>query len=1250
MMYHFYSSPSNYAYEYCYNVDTVRPFSNYELSHLMYILSPEHRVKRVSRQLFNIIEYGPKLQFESPWAMNMKTILHRCGITSVKRIERTIRVAIQEWISKKQEFDPIIHSIYRTPIQTFQPNTNIEQMYAIPIEQLETINDKLGLSFDVQDMQYYTHLFRDIICRPPTNVELFDLSQSNSEHSRHWFFNGSLQLNGNTVPQTLFQMVKSTLLPHNSVVAFSDNSSAIRGHSIHTIIPSPFGSQYKYSKSTHTYNIVFTAETHNFPTGIAPFSGAATGIGGRIRDNQSIGRGGLIIGSTAGYCVGNLFLPNYSLPWETRHDYYNDIDVLPSKILIEASNGASDYGNKIGEPIINGFARSFNITTPNGETVEWIKPIMFTGGIGQMDANHNAKNVPAQDMNIVRIGGPAYKIGVGGGSASSRVQDSKHKALDITAVQRGDPEMENKLNRVVRTCIEMGDANPIESIHDQGAGGLANVIKEIIEPFGGSVDIRAVTCGDSTMNALELWTAEFQESNTCLIDKSNVHKLQSICARENLPCDVLGCTEPTGEIEVYDSKHNNYPVKLKLEHVLSNVPQKQYTLINKKPQLYPFIIPHESIETLVSRIFKLVSVGSKQFLTNKVDRSVTGLIAQQQCVGPKHLPISDYALIAQSHFGITGAVTAIGEQPIKGLLCPKAMAKMTVGELVTNIMWTKIPNINHIKCSGNWMCPLQKEGSKYELYEACQSMCDTMKTIGLSIDGGKDSLSMSTKLQHKTIHSPTTLVLSGYADCPDIQNRVTADFKRYGNIILFIDLGNNKNRLGGSALVQTYNQLGNECPTLEQPLQLKQLFNVIQTCIDKKYIVAGHDKSDGGLITTILEMCFPSRLGCSMEFSMEDYSYDNVVKLLFNEELGVVIEVDKTHITEVHNLLREFTYSTIGTLTNDSICTISCNHNIVLKNNVVKFLTMWQETSCHLEYLQCSERCVNAERAFYASNKLPYYYITNIVKTKIDLLSKPANNIEILRARYKVAIIREEGSNGDREMASAFYMAGFDVHDVTSAELVKSPSMLQYFCGIVFVGGFSFSDVLGAGQGWNCILQQNKEVRAELIHFYTRSNTFSLGVCNGCQLMTQFDIFEQVQLNTNKSDRFESRFSTVKINQTNAIMLKTLAGCKLGVWTAHKEGQFTSAGDSTIAIQYIDTQGHETTDYPYNPNGSVNGTAGVCSPDGRHLIMMPHPERTFLNWQAPYVTLSLQSPTYYPWILMFKDAYDWVRSMDVAQE
>jgi phosphoribosylformylglycinamidine synthase len=672
-----------------------------------------------------------------------------------------------------------------------------------------------------------------------------------------------LIIDAKEMPHTLMEILKQPLStnPANSIIAFKDNSSAIRGYEIWTLTPEHPGRPSCFKNAKFDYHIIFTAETHNFPTGVAPFPGAETGTGGRIRDVHATGRGSLVIAGTAAYCVGNLRIPGYSLPWEDPSFEYPPNLATPLQIEIEASNGASDYGNKFGEPVIQGFTRSFGMRLPGGERIEWVKPVMFTGGVGQIDNRHIEKGEPQREMLVVKIGGPAYRIGIGGGAASSMIQGENIAELDFSAVQRGDAEMEQKLNRVIRACVEMVDYNPIVSIHDQGAGGNSNVIKEIIYPAGARINIRNIVVGDNTLSILEIWGAEYQENDALLIEADRIEMFLEICKREKVTCSVIGEITGDGYIVLHDKADGSTPVNLDLSKVLGKMPQKTFQIQRIKPKLELLKLPEGiKVRDSLEKVLRLVSVGSKRFLTNKVDRSVTGLIAQQQCVGPLQLTLSDVAVISQSHFGLTGAAIAIGEQPIKGLINPQAMARMSVGEAITNIMWAKISSLEDIKCSGNWMWAAKLPGEGARLYDAAIALRDILIELGIAIDGGKDSLSMAAVTTDSSgntgvVKAPGTIVISAYATCPDITKVITPDIKRPGESrLLYIDLGSKRYRIGGSAFAHVFGQIGDESPDVDTPRLLKDTFHAIQHLIDKKLIISGHDRSDGGLITTLLEM------------------------------------------------------------------------------------------------------------------------------------------------------------------------------------------------------------------------------------------------------------------------------------------------------------------------------------------------------------------------------------------------------------
>ena len=1264
----------NIETEYCFNVQTDSPLSADQQNRLTYLLSETFEADRFAEQTFltgpgAIIEVGPRMNFSTAWSTNATAICHACGITQISRIERSRRYLITPALSLEQQniFLSLVHDrmtecLYPCPLTSFDSDAKPEPVSEIPLIEggrraLEKINRTMGLAFDDWDLNYYTDLFLDDIGRNPTNVECFDIAQSNSEHCRHWFFKGRLIIDGEEMPDHLIAMIQSTLKtnPNNSTIAFKDNSSAIQGYPIRTIVPTTIGSPSPFAFSDRTCDIIFTAETHNFPSGVAPFPGAETGTGGRIRDVQATGRGALVIAGTAAYCVGNLYIPGYDLPWENPKFQYPDNLATPLQIAIEASNGASDYGNKFGEPLIQGYTRSYGMRLPNGERREWIKPIMFSGGIGQMDARHTNKETPKPQMLVTKIGGPAYRIGMGGGAASSMVQGENEAELDFNAVQRGDAEMEQKLNRVIRACVELGDRNPIVSIHDQGAGGNCNVLKEIVEPAGARIDIRAVPVGDETLSVLEIWGAEYQENNALLIRPEHARLFDALCKREKVIYAFVGEVTGDGRVVVFDSTDNTTPVDLDLEKVLGDMPQKPFKLDRFPIRTEPLTLPENlTVEKALDRVLRLVSVGSKRFLTSKVDRCVTGLVAQQQCVGPLQIAAADVAVIAQSHFGTTGAATAIGEQPIKGLIDPAAMGRLCVGEMLTNIAWARLSAIEDIKCSGNWMWAAKLPGEGAALYDAARALTDILIELGIAIDGGKDSLSMAAIAPgedgDETVKTPGTLVISGYVTCPDITQTVTPDLKYPDKgVILYVDLGADKHRLGGSSLAHVYEQLGNESPDVDDPALLKRAIGALQTCIAKNYIASGHDRSDGGLITALLEMAFAGNCGIQIDLQTRA----NAISSLFSEELGLVFEVHPKNLMLVREIFEKVPIQTIGKVTSSPDIQISVNNQRVLKSPMPELRDLWEATSFQLERRQTNPSCVAQEETSLHTRTGPKFTVPFT-----PMPTPPA----ILNASRKpaVAIVREEGSNGDREMTSAFFAAGFEPWDVTTSDLLSGTIALgEQFRGVVFVGGFSYADVLDSAKGWAGVIRFNDGLRAQFDAFYNRPDTFSLGVCNGCQLMALLGWVPfpglanaaQPRFIRNESARFESRFSTVQIQDSPAIMFKNMAGASLGVWVAHGEGRafFPNADvldrvidEKLSPVRYVNDNNTATEAYPFNPNGSPRGIAGLCSPDGRHLAMMPHPERTFLKWQWGYMPArwkrDLQAS---PWLQIFQNAREW---------
>ncbi|XP_056389628.1 phosphoribosylformylglycinamidine synthase [Hyla sarda] len=1291
--------------ELCYNVNWTgdSPPTSEQVDVLRWLFSCPFDPQSISDTTFLhpepldlLVEVGPRLNFSTASSTNAVSICRSIGLTNVNRIECSKRYLmkfqgeVEE--SEKQRlvsslYDRMTECVYLEPVRSFEISVRPESVYEVDViglgrPALEAANTELGLAFDSWDLDYYTALFQRV-GRNPSSVECFDLAQSNSEHSRHWFFKGRLLVDGQEKSHSLFDLIMKTqeTSNQNNVIKFCDNSSAIQGKEVTSLIPTDPSRPGPYRQTGSTRHLIFTAETHNFPTGVAPFSGATTGTGGRIRDVQSTGKGAHVIAGTAGYCFGNLHIPGYSLPWEDASYQYPVQFARPLEIAIEASNGASDYGNKFGEPVLAGFARSFGLRLPSGERREWVKPIMFSGGIGAMEDLHRTKDAPEAGMHVVKIGGPVYRIGVGGGAASSiQVQGDNASELDFGAVQRGDAEMEQKMNRTVRACVERGAQNPICSIHDQGAGGNGNVLKELSEPQGAVIYTKNFQLGDPTLSVLEIWGAEYQESNALLVRPEDVAFLHSVCRRERSPVDFVGRITGDGRIVLVNgsesdpapdhSDRNSVPVDLELEWVLGKMPRKEFALNRVNPNLRSLTLPENlSIRQALERVLRLPSVASKRYLTNKVDRSVTGLVAQQQCVGPLHTPLADVAVISLSYTDTVGGATAIGEQPIKGLLDPAAGARMAVGEALTNLVFALVTDLKDVKCSGNWMWAAKLPGEGAALYDACVAMCDVMAQIGIAVDGGKDSLSMAARVGEETVKAPGSLVVSVYAVCPDITATVTPDLKNPGQkgVLLYVPLSPGRHRLGGSALAQCYSQLGEQSPDLEDPNTLVACFRVTQQLIRERVVSAGHDVSDGGLITCLLEMAFAGNCGLDVAFSSPDVS---ALDLLFSEELGLVLEVPEASSDGVIDQYRAsgLRCDRIGRTQGrgpGSMVRVCVNEEEVLCDEVSALRALWEETSFQLERLQASPSCVSQEEAGLRKREGPNYRLTFNPSEKPPVPSLRGS------AQFRVAVVREEGSNGDREMAAALMMVGFEVWDVTMEDLLSGGTTLDLFRGLIFVGGFSYADVLGSAKGWAASVKFNTGVRDQFESFRCRSDTFSLGICNGCQLMALLgwvgadgpavpgDLPSQgVLLSHNLSGRFESRFVTVKIEESPCVLLQGMAGSSLGVWVAHGEGLMRFRSEKLrdhvtsrhlAPLRYVDDHNLPTEEYPMNPNGSPLGIAGLCSEDGRHLAMMPHPERCVLKWQWPWMPEDWRTLEASPWIRLFENGYRWCLTSGAAR-
>jgi len=1251
--------------EWCFYVECSAPLDSRQEAALRWLLTETFEPEQTRPDSFlpatgTCVEIGPRLSVETAWSSTAVGICQACGIEHVTRLERSLRLGFAEPLPPVQEqavrdvlCDRMTQMRYPAPLVRFTVDIAPEPTRRIPLlvegkAALERINRDLGLAMDEQDLDRFYALFAEQLRRDPTDVELFQLAQANSEHCRHGFFKGQPIIDGRPMLKSLMQLVKEPwkINPGNSLIAFADDSSAIRGGPVQSLVPENPLAPSAMVPAPAVLHPTLTAETHNFPSGIAPFPGAATGTGGRIRDNQCVGRGGHVVASGAAYCTGNLHIPGYDLPWEDDGHAHPTSLASPLSILIEASNGASSYGNCYGEPVILGFARTAGIGTPGGYRA-WFKPIMYTEGVGAIDDRHVKKGEPETGMVVVQVGGPAYRIGMGGGAASSLMGGQNDAELDFNAVQRGDPEMEQRMNRVIRACIELGERNPIVSAHDLGAGGDANALPEIVYPAGARIDLRALPVGDQSLSVLELWGNESQERNAVLVRENRMPEFLHICERENAPVAAVGLI--TGDCRlVLTSGGGDDPVDLPLEPVLGDVPPKPVSMERLQAELVPLALPRDlTVAEALERVLRLPAVASKSYLTRKVDRCVTGLVAQQQCVGPNHLPLADFAVAAHSYLGLTGTALSLGEQPLKGLVSPQAMARVAVAESLLNLAGARITRLQDIKCQANWMWAAKLPGEGARLYDAAGAMRDIMVALGIAVDGGKDSLSMAvTGPSGEMIMAPGQLVIAAYAPMDDVRRKATPDLKREGDSFILIDLAPGKARLGGSALAQVYQQVGDTAPDVDDVNLLQRVFEAVQALVGHGMVNAVHDRSDGGLIVTLLEMAFGGSRGIDVALFGA-----TAIESLFNEELGLVLATSDPDAALAHLHGAGVPAAVIGRVTGlgDPVV-IRWNGEIVLSRPVAELRAIWDETSTRLEELQAAPALVREEaRVMNAQVTSPPYRLT-YVPTPTDAAWMTGPD------KPKAAVLREEGSNGDREMLASLYAAGFEAWDVTMSDLLADRARLDDFRGVVFPGGFAFGDVLDSGKGWAGVIRFHTAIAEQFAAFYARPDTFSLGVCNGCQLMAllgwvpwpSLPDVEQPRFIRNASGRFECRWTTVEITESPAVMFKGMSGSRLGAWVAHGEGQLHAPQieriiDAGLApLRFVDGAGRATTTYPLNPNGSAHGVTGLCSPDGRHLAIMPHPERSATAlWQWPWLPDDWRDLPVSPWLRMFQNARAW---------
>ena len=1166
---------------------------------------------------------GPRAAMVSPWSTNAVEICQNMGLQSILRIEK-YKPANDDSI----DFDPMLNEKFKSLKQDiFSVNATPDKIKYI--QNIEKYNQDEGLALSRDEIVYLNDVSKKIN-RELTDSEIFGFSQVNSEHCRHKIFNGKFVIDGNEKDESLFSLIKKTskVNPENIVSAYKDNVAFIKGPKIIQFAPSKSDEANFYISKEIDTVISLKAETHNFPTTVEPFNGAATGSGGEIRDRLAGGRGSIPLAGTAVYMTPYSRINEKE--WEKNICERKWLYQSPVEILIKASNGASDFGNKFGQPLISGSVFTFE-NDDNGEIQSYDKVIMLAGGIGFANKNHSIKNKPKKDDLIVIMGGDNYRIGMGGAAVSSADTGEFSTGIELNAIQRSNPEMQKRVANAIRGTVE-NDENCIVSIHDHGAGGHLNCLTELVEETGGFIELDNLPIGDPTLSNKEIIGNESQERMGLIIKRENIHEFIQICERERAPVYIVGKVTDDGRFTIYSEKTNLKCVDLDLGHFFGSSPQtilKDKSVSKKYNQIkYSTKLVHRYVEQL----FSLESVGCKDWLTNKVDRCVGGKVAKQQCVGELQLPLNNCGVMALDFSTRHGVATSIGHSSISALIDPESGSKNSIAEALTNIIWAPIENnLKGVSLSANWMWPCRNYGEDARLYKAVDSLSKFAIELGINIPTGKDSLSMNQKYEDIEVKSPGTVIISATAHCSDIYNIIEPPLKANKGSVFYINLSSDDYKLGGSAFSQIIGNIGVDTPTINDSKYFLNVFDTIQKMIKKKLIISGHDIGSGGLITTLMEMCFSTN-NIGAKIDLTSLNEKDSVKLLFSENSGIVIQCkDKKSEKEIMDSgIRAYR---IGEVTNSNNLVIK-NHDNDFLFDLDKFRDYWFSTSTLLDKKQTSNNLADVRFKNYKKQPLKYKFPKNFEGNLIKLTSgkKPI-----------AAILREKGSNSERELANALHIAGFDVKDIHMTDLLSGKENLKDVKFLGAVGGFSNSDVLGSAKGWAGSFKYNESAQKAIKNFFTRDDTLSIGICNGCQLFMELDLIypkheEHGKMTFNDSKKHESNFTSVKINTNNSVMLNSLEQSTLGVWISHGEGKFKlpySKKNYNIVAEY----GYS--EYPSNPNGSDYNTAMLCSNDGRHLVTMPHIERSIFKWNWAYYQNGREDKLS-PWILAFVNAKNWI--------
>ena len=1216
-----------------------------EINELCWLYGDAKRIEADSIDGFFV---GPRREMITPWSTNAVEITQNMSLHGISRIEEYFPAS-----SKDADHDPMLQRMYEGLDQDiFTVNHQPEPIKHV--EDLEAYNEQEGLALSPEEIEYL-HKVQEQVGRPLTDSEIFGFAQINSEHCRHKIFGGTFIIDGVEMESSLFQMIKKTTKenPNKILSAYKDNVAFAQGPVVEQFAPKDQSTSDYFQVKDIESVISLKAETHNFPTTVEPFNGAATGTGGEIRDRMGGGVGSWPIAGTAVYMTAypRLDDKNVTITNDVKRDWEEVLPVrkwlyqTPEQILIKASNGASDFGNKFGQPLICGSVLTFE-HQEGQEKYAYDKVIMLAGGVGYGTKRDCLKKAPQKGNKVVVVGGDNYRIGLGGGSVSSVDTGRYSNGIELNAVQRANPEMQKRAYNLVRALCEE-DVNPVVSIHDHGSAGHLNCLSELVEECGGEIDMSKLPIGDKTLSAKEIIANESQERMGLLIDEKHIDHVRRIAERERAPLYVVG--ETTGDAHFsFVQADGVKPFDLDVAQMFGHSPKTVMRDETVERTYENVTYTEKDIDQYVSRVLQLEAVACKDWLTNKVDRSVTGKIARQQCQGQIQLPLSDCGVVALDYRGEKGIATALGHAPQAGLASPEAGSVLSVAEALTNIVWAPLADgMKSLSLSANWMWPCRSQkGEDARLYSAVKALSDFCCDLNINVPTGKDSLSLSQQYPNgEKIISPGTVIVSAGGEVSDVKKVVSPVLVNDKNSSLYhIDFSFDEQALGGSAFAQSLGKVGSDVPTVKDVEYFADCFNAVQDLIKKGWVMAGHDISAGGLITTLLEMCFANTEG-GMHINLHDIVGDDMVKVLMAENPGVVIQVSDKHKDEFKKYMEEagIDYAKIGYPTPAERTIVVKKDNYEHTFDIDALRDEWYKTSWLLDRKQSFNGCADERVNNYKNQPLEMKFNDNFSGT---LKSYGISADRRTPSGIKAAIIREKGTNGEREMAYSLYLAGFDVKDVMMTDLITGRETLEDVNMIVFCGGFSNSDVLGSAKGWAGAFLFNPKAKEALDRFYAREDTLSLGICNGCQLMVELNLInpehaQRAKMLHNNSHKFESTFLSLQIPENNSVMFSSLSGSKLSIWVAHGEGKFSLPEAES---QYNVVAKYNYAQYPGNPNGSDYNVAGICSNDGRHLAMMPHLERAIFPWQNAWYPADRRADEVTPWIEAFVNARKWVEA------